>query len=173
MNMILCSVILILLVGLDQLTKALVSSGMTLYESFPLIPGVINITYVRNSGAAWGILSDSRWVFMTITTIAIAVIVFALYKFRKKPFLFLFSLTLLLGGGIGNMIDRIFYGTVIDMIEAAFINFPVFNIADCCVTCGAVLLFIYVIFIDKSFFDSKKTKNETDAASGEDKNADA
>jgi len=157
--------IFLVAIGLDQLTKALTVHFMDLYETVTVIPGVLNFTYVRNPGAAWGMFADNRALFMTMSVIGIAAISFLVWKYRKKPFLLLFPLILILAGGIGNMVDRIFRGTVVDMIEAAFIDFPIFNIADCCVTVGAVLFFIYIIFIDKTTFSDKKPA-VSDAATG-------
>ena len=140
---------------LDFMTKHAVKASMTLGESFEVIPGLFNITYVLNKGAAWGMLADRRWIFLSFSVIAIIVVAVILYRVRRDSKFLIVSLSLILGGGIGNMIDRTFYGdklfegAVIDFIEAAFIDFPVFNIADSAVVVGAVMLFVYVLFLDK------------------------
>jgi len=161
-------IIALAVIILDQLSKFLVHQHMALGQSFNVIPGLIDFTYIRNDGAAWGMLDDKRWVFLLLSTVAIAAIVFVLVKYKNIHTFMKTSLALVLGGGIGNMIDRIFYtkellegkctlfgtgyklfdGEVIDFIEAAFIDFPIFNIADCGVTIGTVMLFVYIIFID-------------------------
>lgn len=153
-------IVIISSVIIDQLTKYLVSHSFELGECREIIGGILNFRYVRNEGAAWGMFSDSRWVFILITSVALIVMPIILYKYRKLHFMFGFSLSLVIGGAIGNMIDRIFAGSVVDFIEAAFINFPVFNFADCCVTVGAIIMFVYLIFIDKTLFADKKTDEE-------------
>ncbi len=158
----------LLVIIADQLTKLTVNSNMKLNQSVDFIPGVLDFTYIQNDGAAWGMLDDKRWVFLILSAVAIGVIIFVLIKYRDSHIMMKIPLALILGGGIGNMVDRIFYteeflrgscklfgegyrlfdGVVIDFIEASFIDFPIFNIADCAVTVGTVLLFVYVLFID-------------------------
>lgn len=137
-----------LVVVLDQITKFLIVSGMELHESIPLIEGVLNLTYIRNEGAAMGMLDDSRWVFMITSTVAIigvSIFMFGWYKKHYNPFLYT-SLSFIVGGGIGNMIDRTLLGYVIDFIDVKFIPFWkwIFNVADAfvCVGCGMVVLYI-------------------------------
>lgn len=162
--MLLWTLIALACVGVDLLTKQLVIAGMELYDSIPLLPGIIELRYIRNEGAAWGIFSEQRWIFMALSAVAIIALPLIIYKFRKAPFLFGFSLSLILGGAIGNMIDRIFYGSVVDFLNFQFIEFPVFNAADCFVTVGAVLMFVYIIFLDKTIIpdDKKKTLSAED-----------
>ena len=164
--MVLWIIIIALSVGLDQLTKYLISHSYEIGESHELIKGVLNFTYIRNEGAAWGMLSDSRWVFIVITAVMLVVLPLVLYKYRKLHFLFGFSLSLIIGGAIGNMIDRVFLGSVVDFIQAAFIDFPIFNVADSCVTVGAVLMFVYLVFIDKTLFRSEKKSAATQTEAG-------
>ena len=169
--MLLWILIIIGSVVLDQLTKLLVVNTMTLGESIPLIETVFHFTRVHNYGAAWGMLSDHRWVFILITGVAIIVLPFVLYRYRKLHFLFGFSLSLVIGGAIGNMIDRLFLGYVVDFLDFCLIDFPVFNVADICVTCGAALMFIYLAFIDKELF-AEKPKKTTEAKESSDGTAD-
>ena len=168
--MVLWIVIIVVSVGLDQLTKYVISHTYEIGESHELIRGVLNFTYIRNEGAAWGMLSDSRWVFIAITAVMLVILPFVLYRYRKLHFLFGFSLSLIIGGAIGNMIDRVFLGSVVDFIQAAFIDFPIFNVADSCVTVGAALMFVYLVFIDKTLFKSKK--EEPAAVTAEDTKTD-
>ncbi len=151
---------------LDQASKAIIVRQMDLHESIPLIKNVFSLTFIRNEGAAWGMFADHRWVFLVITGIAIIALPILLYYYRKEPFLFGFSLSLIIGGAIGNMIDRLFLGSVVDFFEFTFIDFPVFNVADICVTVGTVLMFIYLAFFDKTIFadKTKRKDNETDGA---------
>ena len=141
-------VLMAVAVALDQITKYLVVTNMELYESIEVIPGIFNFTYIQNDGAAFGSLDDARWVFMILSTVMIIAILG--YMFWKKPQdkLLLSSLILVVGGGIGNMIDRVSLGYVIDFLD--FCAFPklwkwIFNVADVCVCVGAGLLALYLI----------------------------
>ncbi len=160
--------VMLVLVVLDQVSKYLIVSHFGMIERIyvenlnietmdsilatlspvEVIPGVLNFRLVLNDGAALGMLDNARWVFLVLSTVAIIAIL--VYLFRKKPQnkLLLVSLTLITGGGIGNMIDRIWLGYVVDFID--FCAFPklwmwVFNVADSCVTVGAVLLALWMI----------------------------
>lgn len=170
--MLLWIIIIAASVALDQITKAIVVNTMALHESIPLIEDVFAFTRVHNYGAAWGMLSDHRWIFILFTGISLIILPIFLYRYRKLHFLFGFSLSLIIGGAIGNMIDRIFLGYVVDFLEAAFIDFPVFNVADICVVCGAVIMFIYIAFIDKTLFADKNKKEVTPDHDGTDKQKD-
>ena len=156
---------------LDQVTKLIVVKNMELYETAPFIKGIIEFRYIENRGAAWGMFSENRWIFIIISAAALIALPIMLYKYRNLHFLFGFSLSLVIGGAAGNMIDRVFAGAVVDFLNFQFIDFPVFNVADICVTVGAALMFIYLIFIDKEFFRDKKKeeaeKAEKAAADGE------
>ena len=125
-----------------------------------VIPHLFNFCYVENTGAAFGILKDHRWVFMTLSVFLLVFVFMFLIKSGIKHKLFIFSASLILGGGIGNMIDRVFLGYVIDFIKVTFIDFPVFNIADSAVVIGAILLAIYFLFFDKSFFVNKSVNEQ-------------
>lgn len=142
--MIPCIVILVLSVAVDQVTKYLAVAHLTAGE-VRLIPGVLHLTYVENRGAAFGMLADHRWVFLVISTVAIAALIVFLIVKRPTDRLLCSSIALIAGGGIGNMIDRTGRGYVVDMINAAFIDFPVFNVADVCVCVGCGLLILYMI----------------------------
>jgi len=166
MSILLC--ISILVVTLDQLSKTIVANNMQVGESIVLIKNLFSLTYVRNEGAAWGILANHRWIFLVLTAIAIIAIPIITYKLRDFGYFFGTSMALIWGGAIGNMIDRLFYGSVVDFIEATFIDFPVFNIADSCVVVGGIMLFIYLVFINKTLFKSEK-KPETVSDEDEEK----
>ena len=107
-------------------------------------------------------LSDHRWIFMLVSVVFIALLTYVLVKSRKEHPLFTVSLSLVLGGGIGNMVDRIFLGYVVDFIEVTFVDFAVFNIADSAITVGMICLVVYLVFFDKSLFRKDKSglKNE-------------
>lgn len=166
MSILLC--ISILVVTLDQLSKTIVANNMQVGESIVLIKNLFSLTYVRNEGAAWGILANHRWIFLVLTATAIIAIPIITYKLRDFGYFFGTSMALIWGGAIGNMIDRLFYGSVVDFIEATFIDFPVFNIADSCVVVGGIMLFIYLVFINKTLFKSEK-KPETVSDEDEEK----
>ena len=158
-------------VGLDQLSKYLVVLNMELHESVDIIPGVLRFTYIQNDGAAFGSMDDKRWIFMVLSTVAIIGIL--VFMFWKKPQykLLLSSLILITGGGIGNMIDRVALGYVIDFID--FCAFPkiwmwVFNIADSCVCIGAGLLALWMILdMVRESKAEKAKKAEAEAAKAE------
>lgn len=132
-----------LVVG-DQLVKHWVSATIALNSSQPVVPNLLAITNLRNDGAAWSILEGQQWFFTVVTLIALAVLAYLFYRWRRQPRL-LWPLTLILAGTVGNFIDRLQNGYVVDMFELLFINFPVFNVADVCLTVGVAWLL--VIFI--------------------------
>ncbi len=130
----------------DRITKYLVVSGMTEGQSIPFIPKFMDFTYITNDGAAWNFLSGRTWLLVVFTAIVmVGCIVFLIINGKKEPLLF-WSICLVVSGGVGNMIDRIFNkGQVIDFLKTLFIDFPIFNIADCAVVIGAGLLILYFI----------------------------
>lgn len=146
---------------LDQASKWIVVNAMEYGESIVLIKNIFSFQYIHNYGAAWGMFSNHRWVFMLITSVALIAMPIILYRYRKMHFLFGLSLSLFIGGAIGNMIDRIFLGYVVDFFQFTFIDFPIFNIADICVVCGAIIMMVYVIFFDKELFSDKKQTPKT------------
>lgn len=121
---------------LDHITKYLVTSTMTLYQSIPVIPRVFHITYVRNPGAAFGILPNQRLFFVVVTLVVLGVLIYFANQ-QGNSDLLLTSFGLMLGGAVGNLIDRIFWITVIDFFD--FRVFPVFNIADSAIVIGVGL----------------------------------
>ena len=185
---------MLVLVVLDQLSKYLIVSHFGMIEQIyvqnieigamdvilgklqpmEIIPGVLNFRLILNDGAALGMLDNARWVFLILSTVAIiAVLVYMFWKKPKNPLL-LVALTLVTGGGIGNMIDRIWLGYVVDFID--FCAFPklwmwVFNVADSCVTVGAVILALWMIldFVKES--KAQKAAKAAVAAAAEDDKA--
>lgn len=131
-------------VALDQISKLLVLRYLAPVGSYPLWRGVLHLTYVENRGAAFGMLSEHRWVFLAASTAAILVIGVYLFRARPKSVLERLSLAMIAGGGIGNMIDRVARGYVVDFIDVTCIRFYVFNIADSfvCVGCGLMILYL-------------------------------
>lgn len=145
---------------LDLLTKLLVAGLMDVGQSVTVIPGVLNLTYVRNRGAAFGMLSDNRWVFMVISVIAIIGISIYLFGFCKERMLLRVGLALIVSGGLGNMVDRTAFGYVIDMIDFHIIWKWVFNVADSCVCVGAGIIILSLILDIIKEAKGKKKKDE-------------
>lgn len=145
------------IVALDQWTKWLVRRDLPLYASKDSILGIFHITHVENTGGAWSMFSGQLWLFIGVMALFVALIVVLIWKqWLKKPFEW-WCLAAILGGGIGNLIDRLANGRVTDMICLDFVNFPVFNVADCFITVGCFALIVYVIFLDRT--EDKKREN--------------
>ena len=149
------------LIAADQVTKHL-ATALRGKEEITVIKGVLNFNYVENPGAAWGIFKNSSWVIIAITTLAIIAIPVLMIVYRKIHPLFNLSLSVILAGAGGNYIGHVFSGYVVDFIQVKFISFPSFNVADCCITVGAVILGVYVVFFDKHFFRDSKKKEKTE-----------
>lgn len=145
-------------VGLDQLTKVLAVTYLEPRGEVPLWNGVLHLNFVRNEGAAFGMFSNHRWVFMVFSTIAIVGLSVYLFRFCKEKMWAKVSLAIIIGGGIGNMIDRFSTGSVVDFIYFALIDFPVFNVADSFVCIGAGLLAVYLI---RMAIEEEKQEKET------------
>ena len=149
----------------DYFTKLIAVSRLKGEDPVPLIRGILRFSYVENPGAAWGMLANHRWVFMVFSVLAIAAIAAYLIR-RDPPILLCVSLSLILSGGIGNMIDRTFRGSVVDFIEFYLFEFPVFNVADCLVVIGSGLLIVWLI-VD-TVREKKKAKQTGEVDGGED-----
>jgi len=129
----------------DHAVKRLVSTNMKIGQEILLIPGVLGLASVRNSGAAFGILQGQLLFFIVATTVILAGIVFYLPKARLEGKMVSYGLALIMGGALGNFIDRIFKGEVVDMIQVHFLDFPVFNIADSFLCLGVALVMIHYL----------------------------
>lgn len=139
--------LVILLVAADQLIKWAVVANIPLGDSVTVIPGLLNWQYIQNRGAAFGLFQNQRWIFIVLTSLlVIAAIVFMFTKYCNHKLL-IASLILIIAGGVGNLIDRIFLGYVVDFISFSFFP-PIFNFADSCVCVGAVMLAVYILFFD-------------------------
>ena len=152
---------------LDQLSKWLTVINLGLHETFPLIEGVFHFTYVQNTGAAFSMFNepDERWIFMSISTVAIIGLSVYLWFNRKGSKLLCVALSFIVGGGIGNMIDRCILKYVIDMLDFRLINFAIFNVADSFV-CVGVGLFALAVILDE-VKEMKKAKAAKIAAAVE------
>lgn len=155
-----CSIMIILIVALDQITKYFASLKLADGSVAKFIPGVVQFKYAENTGMAFSMLSGARWVFIALTVVVCVGVFYYLFSNRCKSLWLYWSLGVILSGGIGNLIDRIRFGYVVDFIEPTFVNFAIFNIADCAVTCGAVVLVGYLLY--DAFKDVKKPKENSD-----------
>ena len=147
------SLFALLVVVLDQVTKYLTVANIALYEDVPFLPGVLQLTYVQNTGAAFSSFEGQQWLFALIFLVFTGML---LYEYFRKPMGFTpferWCIAAIYGGGFGNMIDRVRMGYVVDMLETTFMDFPVFNVADCFITCGCVLLMGHLLLFNKSFW---------------------
>ncbi|WP_298653936.1 signal peptidase II [uncultured Eubacterium sp.] len=155
-----CSIMIILIVAFDQITKYFASLKLADGSVAKFIPGVVQFKYAENTGMAFSMLSGARWVFIALTVVVCVGVFYYLFSNRCKSLWLYWSLGVILSGGIGNLIDRIRFGYVVDFIEPTFVNFAIFNIADCAVTCGAVVLVGYLLY--DAFKDVKKPKENSD-----------
>jgi len=114
-----------------------------------LIPGLLQLVYTENRGMSFSLFEGFRWVFVAITAAALVFVVYILKKGYVQAVSGRIALTLVLAGGVGNFVDRIFHGFVVDMFEFLFIRFAIFNFADVLITCGAVVLFYYLLFSEE------------------------
>ena len=144
----------------DQAVKSLVVTSMQLGETQRFLPPLLQLTRVHNYGAAWSSFSGARWLLIALTAAGMCAIVWLLVKIVRHP-LGQWSLAIILGGGIGNLIDRVRLGYVVDMLDTMFMDFPVFNAADVFVVCGTVCALIYYLAI-YSKSDEKNWGNKVD-----------
>ena len=147
------------IVAADQVTKALVLVNIPLYEEVALLPGVVGLTYVQNFGAAFSSFQGMQWLFALIFIVFTGAVV---WEYRKKAMPFTkferWCIAAIYAGGLGNMIDRVRLGYVVDMIETQFMEFPVFNVADCFITCGCIALIAHLVLFNKEFWKEEKKK---------------
>lgn len=139
--------IIIAAVAIDQIIKKAVVSTMALYETIPVIQDVFHITYIHNTGAAFSMMDGMRIVLIMLPLVLVcAALIYMFIKRKTGHPLLMTSVALIAGGGIGNLIDRISMGFVVDYLD--FRGFPIFNMADICVCVGCGLLILYILFID-------------------------
>ena len=147
----------VIIVIADQVTKYLTVANIELYADVPFLPGLLQLTYVRNTGAAFSSFEGQQWLFALVFLVFTGAI---LYEYFKKPMPFTklerWCIAAIYAGGLGNMIDRVRLGYVVDMIETTFMEFPVFNVADCFITCGCILLMAHLFLFNKEFWKEEK-----------------
>lgn len=146
--MIVSIILVVVIIGLDQVSKLLVCEYVKPIGSINILPNILSFTYVENYGAAFGILKNERWFFIIVSLIMILAFMYLLFFKKIKNKWIAAASVLLIGGGAGNLIDRIFQGYVIDFISLSFFK-PVCNLADYFITAGAVCLIMYIVFFYK------------------------
>ena len=139
------AILAVLLVLADQAVKFIIRASIPPGQAIPFIPYVLDLTYSQNTGAAFSILSRHTWLIILASLAAVLVMCYLAVKGFFKNALGRWAAVLILAGGIGNLIDRVVFGFVTDMFQTVFMDFAIFNVADCCITVGAALLFLYVL----------------------------
>ena len=147
---------------LDQWSKRWIVTHMELMEQIPIIDGFFYITSHRNRGAAFGILQNQQWLFISITIVVVFFLLFYIWKLRRKQPFTTFALSLILGGALGNFIDRVRTGEVVDFFHFQFgdYHFPIFNIADSAIVVGVTLLMLWMLRTSSYEGEEKITKAE-------------
>ena len=157
MQYLLMAVLAAVIVAVDQWSKLAVVTNIPLYSRVDAIPGLFHLTYVQNTGAAFSSFQGMRWLFVAVFVILTVAVI---WEFSKKALPFTnfdrWCIAAIYAGGLGNIIDRVRLGFVVDMIEVDFMTFPVFNVADCFITCGCILLMVHLIFFNKEFWKEEK-----------------
>ncbi|SDQ07052.1 signal peptidase II [Streptococcus equinus] len=132
----------VILIALDQLSKLWIANHIPLNTIHKFLPGIFSLTYLRNYGAAFSILQNQQWFFTVITFAVVGAACYYFIKNLQGNFWLLFGLLLIISGGLGNFIDRVRLGYVVDMVHLDFMNFAIFNVADSYLTVGVIILFI-------------------------------
>lgn len=133
----------------DQGLKHFITANYQIGEVHQIIPGILSFNYLQNNGAAWNILPGAMWLFYLISVVALGVCIYFLFNNKYKNPWFDTGIAFVIGGIIGNFIDRLHLKYVVDMLQLDFIHFNIFNIADSAITIGVILIFIYLLFFDK------------------------
>ena len=163
----LCAALALALLGLDQWVKHYVTVHIPLGEAQPLLPGLVELRTVHNYGAAWSSLAGMRWLLVAITGVIIAAVAVILIRRIVRHPVGVMAGFLILSGGLGNIIDRVRLGYVVDMFHLEFWpSYPVFNVADICVVCGALLGAVYYLWFYEKYDRKGGDHGDADAASG-------
>ena len=162
----LCPLAIAAIVALDQWVKAYIVTHFAVGESKPFLPQLLRLHYVRNFGAAWSSFSGERWLLIGVTGVGMLALAWLLARIVRHP-LGVWSLTAVIGGGVGNLIDRVRLGYVVDMLRFQFWpSYPTFNVADVCIVSGAILGAIYYVLLYEKH-DRRKTDGASDPANGQ------
>ena len=158
----LCPLAIAAIVALDQWVKAYIVTHFAVGESKPFLPQLLRLNYVRNFGAAWSSFSGERWLLIGVTGVGMLALAWLLARIVRHP-LGVWSLTAVIGGGVGNLIDRVRLGYVVDMLHFQFWpSYPTFNVADMCIVSGAVLGAVYYVYLYEKH-DRRKPNGADDA----------
>ncbi len=142
-------ILISLLFFVDQLSKFFTVNYLEKYESISVIPGLLDFTHVHNTGGPWSMFDSAPYIFIIMTVIILSAGIWYFKKNPPKHSLEKLSVCLIAGGALGNFADRIIRGYVVDMIDVNLFDYPVFNVADCFIVIGAILLCVYILFLDK------------------------
>ena len=151
------------ILALDQWVKYWITVNLPLGESMPLLPGFMQLRTVHNYGAAWSSFSGMRWLLVGVTSVIVLAVAYVLVRRIVRHPLGVAACFLILSGGLGNIIDRVRLGYVVDMFDFQFMNYPVFNVADIAVVCGAVLAAVYYLWFYEKYDKKDRQDGDTDA----------
>ncbi|MBQ9647233.1 MAG: signal peptidase II [Oscillospiraceae bacterium] len=152
---------------IDRYVKRMVAANLALGETAALLPGFVRLRRVHNYGAAWSSFSGARWLLVGVTAVGLGALAWLLFRIVRHP-LGVWSLALVVGGGIGNLVDRLKWGYVVDMLEFEFVSFPVFNVADIFVTCGAAAAAVYYLKYYEKYDAVNWERNPSDGTDASD-----
>ena len=147
----------VIAVVLDQVTKYLVVANIPLHGYVQAIPGLFHFTYIQNDGAAFSMLRGQQWLFAILFAVLTVAVILEFWK-KKMGFTAFerWCIVAIWAGGLGNMIDRVRLGYVVDMVNLEFMEFAVFNVADCFITCGCIALMVSLVFFNRKFWKEEK-----------------
>ena len=151
------------ILALDQWVKYWITVNLPLGETMPLLPGFMQLRTVHNFGAAWSSFSGMRWLLVGVTSVIVLAVAYVLVRRIVRHPLGVAACFLILSGGLGNIIDRVRLGYVVDMFDFQFMNYPVFNVADIAVVCGAVLAAVYYLWFYEKYDKKDRQDGDTDA----------
>jgi signal peptidase II len=146
-----CGLLAVALVALDQWVKWWIVGHFAIGETAPLIPHVLGLTHVHNTGAAWSVLNQHTWLLSVVSAVVILLLLLVLVSRKISHPVGVFTLTLVLAGAVGNLIDRVRLGYVVDMFQTLFVDFPIFNVADICVVCGGIAFCFYFVLCSEKW----------------------
>ena len=166
MKYLLSSLLALALLALDQGSKAWITANLPLGETMEFLPGIVELRTVHNYGAAWSSFSGMQWLLVTVTGCIVLAVLFLLVRRIVRHPLGVCACCLIVSGGLGNIIDRVRLGYVVDMLHLEFWpSYPVFNVADICVVCGAVLGAVYYLWFYEKYDQKGKSNGTADTPS--------
>ena len=159
------SVLALALLALDQWVKHWITVNLPLGEGMPFLPGFMELRTVHNYGAAWSSFSGQRWLLVAVTCCIVAAVAVLLVRRVVRHPLGVMACAMILSGGVGNIVDRVRLGYVVDMFNLLFMEYPVFNVADIFVVCGTLLGAVYYLWLYDKYDKKDKAHGESDAPS--------